>query len=188
MSHTRLSPLLAALLLIPGAALAHTGHNAGAPFLAGLGHPVGGADHVLAMLAVGLWAAVSGGRALWAMPLAFVAAMLAGGAMGAMGVPLPGVEPVILASVIVLGSAAALALRPGLVPALAAIALFGVAHGFAHGAEGPGSGLAPYAAGFVLATAALHGAGLGIGLLARAQVARVLGGLAALSGAVLAFG
>ena len=150
--------LTLALILSPTVALAHPGHGTG--FLAGLDHPYSGMDHMLAMVAVGLWAAVIGGRAIWALPLAFVAAMLAGGALGMAGVALPGGEPAILASVIVLGVAAGMLAQPPLVVALGAVALFGLAHGNAHGLEAPAVGFAGFAAGFVLATASLHGAGL----------------------------
>ncbi|WP_435170048.1 HupE/UreJ family protein [Falsirhodobacter sp. 1013] len=179
--------LTLALILSPTLALAHAGHDHGSPFQAGLTHPIGGTDHVLAMVAVGLWAAVTGGRALWAMPLTFVAAMVLGGAMGMAGVALPAVEPMILASVIIVGVAAALALRPGPAVALAALAVFGVAHGHAHGAEGPQGQMVGYAAGFVIATAGLHLAGIGAGL-ALHRFARVLGAAAAAGGVLLAFG
>ena len=181
--------LIAAAALVPGAALAHAGHDAGT-FAAGMAHPAGGADHVLAMLAVGLWAAQAGGRAVWAAPLTFVAAMLAGGLSGAAGLPFPAVEPVILASVVILGAAVALALRPSLAVALPVLAVFGAAHGWAHGAEGPATGLAAYAAGFALGTAALHGAGMlaGFGLARSAGgwPTRTAGALTAALGAVLA--
>ena len=182
-------PVLALLLLIPGIALAHVGsHEAG--FIAGAGHPISGLDHVLAMVAVGLWAAKTGGRALWAMPLTFVAAMLAGGAIGAAGIPVPGVEPAILASIVVLGAAVALALRPPLAVALTLVAVFAAAHGVAHGAEGPEAGLLPYAAGFALVTAGLHGLGLALGFVLRrwSVATRVLGVLTAGAGAMLALG
>ncbi len=178
-----------ALILMPALAEAHPGHIGADAFAAGLSHPVSGADHVLAMVAVGLWAALAGGRALWAMPLTFMAAMLAGGLAGAAGLPLPGVEPMILASIIALGVAAALALKPSLIAALPAIAVFGIAHGHAHGAEGGGT--PAFAAGILIATAALHLAGLASGLgLSRfgsARVARGLGGATALAGLALAF-
>ncbi|NTT87769.1 HupE/UreJ family protein [Tabrizicola fusiformis] len=182
---------LAAALLAPNAALAHTGHGAGS-FIAGMGHPVSGLDHILAMLAVGLWAAQIGGRALWAAPAAFVGAMLAGGAMGAAGLPFPAVEPMILASIVILGALIALAVRLPLMAALPVLALFGAAHGWAHGAEGPASGMLVYDAGFAVMTAALHGAGLlaGLGLhkLAGMRVTRALGGLTAAAGLALAIG
>jgi len=179
--------LLTAALTLPTAALAHTGHEAGS-LASGMMHPIGGLDHVLAMVAVGLWAAQAGGRAVWAAPLVFVGAMLAGGAMGMAGIGFSAVEPMILASIVVLGAVVALAVRVPLVPALAVIALFGVAHGHAHGAEGPATGMAAYAAGFALATAALHGAGLalGFGLARLAFAVRMLGLGAAGAGLVLA--
>ncbi len=191
------SILVAGLVALPAAAaLAHPGHvhevpaaGAAAAFLYGLLHPLTGLDHLLAMVAVGLWAALAGGRALWALPLAFVVAMLAGGALGTLGVPMPAVEPVILASVIVLGALVALAARLPLGAAVALVALFGLAHGHAHGAEGPGGSLAAYAAGFTLATAALIVAGLGLGLalgrLRRPLLARALGMATVGAGAVL---
>lgn len=187
------TPLIAAgLALMPAAALAHPGHGpeAGA-FAHGLLHPLTGLDHLLAMVAVGLWAALAGGRALWALPLAFVAAMLAGFGLGAAGIALPAVEPAILASVVVIGALVALAVRLPLPAAVALVALFGLAHGHAHGTEGPAAGLAGYAAGFTLATAALHAAGLGLGLAlgqaGRPMLARALGGAAALAGVALVF-
>lgn len=175
--------LPALLLLLASPALAHTGHDHGTGFLAGVTHPLFGPDHLLAMLSVGLWAGVLGARALWAWPLAFVAGMVAGGLAGASGAELPLVEPVILASVVVLGSLAAMALALPMGAALAMLVAFGLTHGYAHGLEGTGTAL--YAVGFTLATAALHGLGIGLarfGTLA----ARVAGGAVALGGAALA--
>ncbi|MBL4917105.1 HupE/UreJ family protein [Szabonella alba] len=179
---------LISLCLMPTMALAHPGHGTEAAFLSGVSHPIGGLDHVLAMLAVGLWAGISGGRAFWALPLAFVAAMIAGGALGATGVGFPAVEPMILASIIVIGALAALALRPGLAVSVALVALFGLAHGHAHGTEGPAGDLALYAAGFALATMALHLAGMALVRLAPLMVARASAAVTALGGAALAFG
>ena len=175
--------LLPLLLVLPTAALAHPGHFDGFSFGAGVMHPLLGPDHLLAMLAVGLWAGLTGGRAVWAYPLAFVLAMLGGAGLGAGGVAMPLMEPMILASVICIGAVAALALNVAIWAALPALALFGLAHGVAHGLEGPGT--VAYAAGFVLATSALHLAGI---MLARfgSTAARGLGGAVALSGAVLA--
>lgn len=171
------------LILLPSLALAHPGHGAG--FTGGFLHPLTGADHLLAMLAIGLWAAMLGGRAVWALPLAFVAALAAGGALGHwVGAELPGVEQSILASLMVLGVAVALAVRLPLAVAAVAVAGFGLVHGLAHGAESPADFL-PFAAGFVLASVALHGAGLLIGR--QALAARVLGGATALAGLALAF-
>lgn len=183
--------LPAALLLAPTAALAHTGIGAhGAPFASGLAHPFLGADHLLAMVAVGLLAAMTGGRARWAYPATFVAAMVAGGVLGFGGAALPVIEPAILASIIVLGAAIAFALRPPLALASGVIALFGLAHGYAHGIEGPALGGLPYVLGFVLSTATLHAVGLGLGFatarVRQPAVARALGGLACVAGAALA--
>ncbi len=177
--------LLTAAVLLPAAALAHPhphDHVHGTGLVDGLMHPLGGADHLAAMVAVGLWAALTGGRALWAYPLAFVAAMALAGQIGAGQAPLPGVEPMILASVIVVGAAAALALRVPMGAALAALALFGAAHGYAHGVEGPA--VAGYPAGFVLSTLALHAAGLGIGLVAlrRPAITRAVAAATAIAG------
>ena len=177
-----------ALLLFsaPSVALAHPAHDA-ATFLSGAAHPLGGFDHVLAMLAVGLMAAQLGGRALWALPLAFVGTMLAGGALGFAGLALPAVEPAILASVILLGALVAMAARLPLAALVPMVATFGLAHGWAHGAAGPATGLALYAGGFALATALLHGAGIALGRGLTAQAIRGLGGAAAVAGLALAF-
>lgn len=181
----RILPLALMILLVPSLALAHPGHDSGT-FLAGAGHPLGGLDHVLAMIAVGLLAAQAGGRALWALPVTFVGAMLAGGMLGFAGVALPAVEPAILASIIVLGALVALAARLPLTALVPMVALFGLAHGWAHGAEGPAEGLALYALGFALATAALHGAGIALGRTLSGLALRGLGGAAALGGLALA--
>ncbi|MEE2861734.1 MAG: HupE/UreJ family protein [Pseudomonadota bacterium] len=180
--------LLLAAMLSPSAALAHPGNvQDGGQFLHGLAHPVGGADHLLAMVALGLLAAQLGGRAVWALPGTFVGAMLAGGMMGAGGVGFPAVEPMILASVVILGVMVAMAARLPLAALLPMVAAFGAAHGWAHGTEGPATGLALYAAGFVLATLALHLGGIAFGrLLSRGLELRVLGGGTALAGIALA--
>ena len=174
---------------LAGPALAHTGAGAVHGFGAGLLHPLFGVDHVLAMVAVGLWAGLTGGRARFAYPLAFVGMMVLAGLWGMSGSSLPGVEIGIAVSVVVLGLAIALRATPPLAAGAAACAIFAIFHGHAHGAELPqgASGLG-YALGFVLATAALHGAGLGLaGLLAaRAPLlARVAGGGLALAGVAI---
>lgn len=179
--------LLTLLLLLPTAALAHPGHGDESSFLSGLSHPVGGLDHLLAMVAVGLCATVLGPRALWALPLAFVGGMVLGGVLGAGGAPLPGVEPVILASIIVLGAMTAAALNPSLALVAGVTALFGLFHGHAHGAEGPEGGLALYALGFALSTMALHLAGIALGQGLRRDLTRLAGGLTALAGVALIF-
>lgn len=153
-----------ALLLSPAMALAHTGHYDGGGIMHGAMHPLGGLDHLLAMVAVGLWAAYAGGRALWALPAAFVGTMLAGAMLGFAGIALPLMEPLILASVVVLGLLVAFNVRMPLVPGMALIALFGVFHGQAHALEmSAGAGALAYAAGFASVTALLHAGGIALG-------------------------
>ncbi len=157
--------LLLAFLAVPSLAHAHTGAGASTGFLHGFGHPFGGIDHLCAMLAVGLWAAQMGGRAIWAVPLSFVSVMAAGGVLGMLGISLPLVESGILLSVLILGVLIAAAVRLPLSASIVLVGLFALFHGHAHGAEMPGtaSGV-PYAGGFVLATIVLHLCGLGLGI------------------------
>lgn len=176
--------LVPILLLTPAAAMAHPhGHAAGDGLVSGLVHPLLGPDHLLAMVAVGLWAAAIGGRALWTLPAAFLAAMTVSGLLGAGGPEVALVEHVIIASVIVAGAAVALALKLPPAAAVTLVAVFGAAHGWAHGVEGPGG--AAYAAGFVLATGALHAAGIALGRL-WPQALRGAGAAVALGGGALA--
>jgi urease accessory protein len=184
--------MLAAAMLAPGVAHAHVGAGDAQGFMHGFAHPIGGIDHVLAMIAAGMFAAYLGARALWLVPAAFVAAMAAGGALGIAGVPIPLVELGIAASVIVLGLAIALQWSVPITAAMALAGFFAIFHGHAHGAEMPAnvSGLA-YALGFMLATAILHFAGLGIGLAGHrtSRVALQAGGSAmALAGAAILTG
>ena len=134
--------------------------------LAGLQHPVSGGDHVLAMVAVGLWGAQLGAPAIWLLPLTFPLVMAFGGMLGLMGVPLPGAEVGIALSALVLGLAIVTAWRPALWTAAAVVGFFAIFHGHAHGSELPAgaSGLA-YSLGFVAATGALHACGIGIGVI-----------------------
>ncbi|WP_026618865.1 urease accessory protein [Ensifer sp. WSM1721] len=174
-------------------AFAHINPAEHGSLMAGLSHPLFGADHVLAMIAVGLWAAQIGGRALWTVPAAFVAAMALGFALAVAGAPLPFVEPVILASVVVLGLVVATAARLGGTAATAVAAAFALFHGHAHGGELGAAGAWPFAAGFMIATALLHIAGvsLGVGLArfsGRDIFARILGAATAMTGAALIFG
>src|ERR1044072_6065311 len=180
------------LLASASPAFAHIGHGASG-FVHGFSHPVGGLCHVLAMVAVGLYAAMLGGRTLWLVPAAFLGAMAIGGALGMIGYALPYTETGIAVSVIVLGLA--LAFRVSL-PTLAAMALagvFAIFHGHAHGAEMPQSISGyEYAAGFLLATALLHGIGIAIGLTAGRltersgwRVAQAAGGAMTLAGVLL---
>lgn len=147
-------------------AFAHTGEGYLSGFGYGFMHPFGGFDHLLAMVAVGLWATQVGGRAAWVVPLAFVSAMALGGILGMSGVSLPFTESGILTSVVLLGALILLAIRPPLWIGAGLGGLFAVFHGQAHGTEMPVSvsGL-EYALGFMVATALLHLAGVGLGLL-----------------------
>lgn len=173
-------------------AFAHLDPGEHGSFAAGFSHPLFGLDHILAMVAVGLWAAMQGGRARWMVPSAFVGTMALGFATAIAAVPLPFVEPVILASVIFIGVAIALAL-PVPTPAVAAmVGFFAFFHGHAHGGELGAAGAWEFAIGFMLATAALHAAGIGLGLLAARfggrTLARIAGGVTALGGVWLAIG
>src|SRR5262249_50555066 len=135
---------------------------------AGLAHPFGGLDHVLAMVAVGLWAAQLGGRALWLVPTGFVAAMVGGAALGWAGLGAIPADAGILASVLLLGLRVAFAVRWPLPLGLVVVGAFALCHGYAHGSELPAGGDAlAFAAGFALATALLHGVGIAAGLMAR---------------------
>ena len=188
----KLMALALAGALLPTAALAHTGIGAAGGFAHGFWHPIGGLDHVLAMVAVGALAARLGGRALWIVPAAFVAMMAVGGFIGMEGIGLPFVETGIALSVVVLGGAIALGWRLPVAAASAVVGLFAVFHGHAHGSEIQidASGLA-YGLGFMLATAALHVVGIGLGVAigrigARSKlVLQASGGAMALAGVAL---
>ncbi len=159
---------------------------------AGFSHPLFGLDHILAMVAVGLWAAMQGGRALWLVPAAFVGTMALGFIAALAGMPLPFVEPVILASVIFIGIAVALALPVPTSAVAAMVGFFAFFHGHAHGGELGGTSAWEFAIGFVIATAALHATGIGAGLvLSRFSgkvLTRIAGAATALGGVYLAIG
>jgi urease accessory protein len=190
----RRAALAACLVFIPSLALAHPGLPGHAHDLAsGLMHPIGGLDHVLAMVAVGLFAAQLGGRALWLVPASFLAAMAAAGIAGMSGMALPLTETGIALSVIVLGGAIALRVAMPVAAAMALVGFFAIFHGYAHGIETPetASGLL-YGLGFVVATAMLHGLGVAIGLAVGRfeaghgrQLVRIAGSAAALIGVAL---
>ncbi|ABS67432.1 HupE/UreJ family protein [Xanthobacter versatilis] len=156
---------VAAFSVLPQLAFAHTGVGAVHGFDAGFAHPMGGLDHLLAMVTVGVFAFQLGGRALWAVPLSFVALMAVGGALGVGGIDLPFVELGIALSVVVLGAVVALGLKAPLALAMGLAGFFALFHGHAHGTEMPmdASGLT-YGLGFISATALLHVAGLGLGM------------------------
>ena len=181
----------AAFFFAPALAQAHPGfHPEG--FAAGVLHPFTGVDHLLAMTAVGFWAATLGGRARFLVPAAFILLMIAGAVLGLNGVPVPGVEQGIAASVVVLGLVIAFQLRIPTLFAALLVGVFAIFHGHAHGAELPeATDPVSFAIGFVLATAILHGIGLGAGLLApmanRRLFGRLAGGAIASCGFVLAY-
>ena len=183
-------PLLLVFLL-PSLAQAHPGVAGHTHGLAnGLVHPITGLDHICAMIAVGLWAAQRGGRALWLVPLTFVSVMCIGGILGMSGIAIPFAERGIAVSVLVLGVLIVAAVRLPLAVSALLVGLFAICHGYAHGAEMPAaaSGLV-YGLGFVISTATLHLSGIGLGLLGRriqnAQLIRYAGGAIAACGLYL---
>jgi urease accessory protein len=167
--------LFAILLCLAAASptLAHTGSVSGG-FAGGFAHPLLGPDHVIAMVAVGLWGAFLGAPAIYTLPVVFPLVMAAGGVLGILGVPLPGVEIGIATSAVILGMMVALAAQPSLWVAALIVGAFAIFHGHAHGAElPPGMDAVAYSAGFVVATGCLHLAGIAFGLLARWPAGRI---------------
>ncbi|MCS6813445.1 MAG: HupE/UreJ family protein [Cyanobacteria bacterium] len=179
-------------VLLPTIAQAHTGQGAASGFWHGVTHPIGGLDHILAMVAVGIWASQIGGKALWIVPLSFVGVMALSGIAGMAGVPLPLVEQGIVLSVLVLGVLIAATAKFPLPVSAAIVGLLAIFHGYAHGAEMPDNttGLL-YGLGFVISTALLHAIGIGAGWLVqrftKEQVIRYVGGAIALSSLYLWF-
>ena len=176
------------ITVFTNSASAHTFGAHGAGFVEGLAHPLVGLDHLLAMVAVGLWAAQLGGRALWMTPLAFVTVLAGGAGLALCGWDLPLVETMIAASVLVLGSMVAGSVRVSVWVSMMAVSLFALFHGYAHGLEMPQAAMPwAYGTGFILATAMLHGLGISLGLtLSRYHGLSRIGGTAiALSGAYL---
>jgi urease accessory protein len=171
-SKLKFAAVLALTGLAPMLAGAHPFHGVANGFAGGFTHPLSGLDHILAMVAVGLWAAQLGGRSRWMVPAAFVSLMVAGGALGMAGIQVPAVESGIAASVLVLGLLIAGAVRLPMFAGMALVGLFAIFHGHAHGTEIPAAASSfTYAVGFVLATIALHAAGIGLGLLAQKRMA-----------------
>ena len=182
-----------ALLLVPSVADAHPQVGGIGGFVSGFLHPLTGLDHIVAMVAVGLWGAYLGAPAMWLLPVIFPMVMAFGGALGILGVPLPGTEVGIALSGVLLGLAVALAARPPLWVAGTLVGIFAIFHGHAHGTELPHAANAlTYAVGFVLATGLLHLSGIALGLLTRwpwgAVVVRVGGGVIAGVGFGFLFG
>lgn len=177
----RAGAVLLGLVLASGAQ-AHPLHAGGSLF-AGFAHPLLGPDHLLAMIAVGAWSAQLGGRARYALPLTFVSIMAVGAALAVNGVALPSVEAGIAASLLALGLLVAFAARLPLAAGMALVAAFALFHGHAHGAELPAmASAATFAAGFAVATALLHGAGIAFAQLARAHAVRIAGAAVAITG------
>jgi len=187
MKDSRILILVILSLLYAGIAQAHTGNGIAGGFGSGFLHPIFGWDHVIAMVAVGLWGAFLGKPAIWVLPVVFPLVMAFGGALGVIGVPLPAVEPGIALSAIVLGGMVALAARPPIWFAACIVGVFAIFHGHAHGTELPtAANPLAYSLGFVIATGLLHVCGIAIGLLVRWPVGtiviRVGGGAIALAG------
>jgi len=180
------SAAAASVLLLATPAWTHTGSSAGG-FVGGFAHPLFGPDHVVAMVAVGLWGAFLGAPAIWLLPIVFPLVMAFGGVIGILGIPLPGVETAIALSAVVLGTMVALAARPPLWVAAVLVSAFAIFHGHAHGVElPPGADIVAYSVGFVVATGLLHLTGIAVGLLARWPAGRIAvrtaGGAIALAG------
>jgi urease accessory protein len=173
------------MLIFCGMVYAHEGAGVTGGFVSGFMHPVLGWDHVIAMVAVGLWGAFLGVPALWLLPVVFPLVMAGGGMFGVLGVPIPGVETGIAASAVVLGAMIAFAARPPIWVAAVIVGAFAIFHGHAHGTELPSAAnpLA-YSVGFVVATGLLHLLGISFGLLVRWPVGKVT---VQVSGGVIAF-
>ena len=189
----RLATLVLLLVLVPSVAEAHTQTGGIGGFVGGFLHPLTGVDHVAAMVAVGLWGAYLGAPAMWLLPVIFPMVMAFGGALGVLGVPLPGVEFCIALSAIMLGMAVAFAARPPLWVASVMVGFFAIFHGHAHGTELPrAANPFTYAVGFVVATGLLHLSGISLGLLTRwpwgKAVVQTGGGVIACLGFCFLFG
>ena len=160
-----------------------------ASFATGFAHPLGGVDHILVMVTVGVWGVLAGGRAVWVWPVAFVATMLAGFAAATLGLQLPLVPAALSASIIVLGLVVALAVRAPVWLGALLVGLFAFFHGHAHGTEAIAPSLLAYGAGFALATAALHAAGIGLAFAIEDSIGKravqAIGALTVLGGLVL---
>ena len=161
-------PLILLAFGAPSGASAHVMHGESVGFLSGFEHPISGLDHIIAMVAVGLWGAQLGRPAIWLLPVTFPLIMAVGGFLGLIGVPLPASEVAIALSGVCLGAAVLAGFRPPLWAAAVLVGAFGLFHGYAHGAElPPGDNALLYSLGFVLATGLLHASGIAIGLVHR---------------------
>jgi urease accessory protein len=162
------SVVAAFIFSLPSHALAHIEGGQASGFITGMQHPWSGLDHVLAMIAVGIWGAQLGNPAMWLLPVTFPIVMSMGATMGLLGIPLPGIEFGIASSAILLGAMVVVSVRPKLIIAALLVGFFAIFHGHAHGTELPAgqSGLL-YSMGFVIATGCLHGIGIALGLVHR---------------------
>lgn len=180
------SLLILCLLLYPLTVFAHQRGGEAVGFASGFSHPISGIDHILAMVAVGMWGAQLGAPAIWVLPVVFPMVMALGGTMGLMGVKLPGIELCIALSALALGFAVFREARPKLWISATIVGVFAVAHGHAHGTELPlGASGVLYSVGFVIATGLLHALGIGIGLVHRWTAGRLA---LRVAGAVVAMG
>jgi urease accessory protein len=175
------------LVILASPAFAHSGGSVVGGFAGGFAHPLFGPDHIVAMVAVGLWGAFLGAPAIWLLPIVFPLVMALGGVIGILGIAIPWVETGIALSAIVLGLMVAFGARPPLIIAAALVGAFAIFHGHAHGTElPPGADAVAYSVGFVVATGLLHLIGIGFGALTRwpaGQIAvRATGGAIAIAG------
>ena len=185
--HFQSLTITAILIVYTAVASAHEGAGITGGFISGFMHPILGWDHVVAMVAVGLWGAFWGHPAIWLLPVVFPLVMALGGALGVIGVPIPAVETGIAASAVVLGAMVAFAVRPPIWIAAVTVGAFAIFHGHAHGTELPNAANPlSYSIGFVLSTGLLHLSGIVFGLLVRWPVGKIAvqagGGLIALAG------
>ena len=181
------SRIMILIVLWPAPAFAHTEGGEALGFFSGLAHPVSGLDHVLAMVAVGLWGAQLGAPAIWVLPVAFPLVMAMGGTLGLIGVPVPGIEYGIAASAVLLGAAVLFEVRASLFATALLVGVFAIFHGHAHGTElPPGQSALLYSMGFVIATGCLHALGIGIGAVHRwtwgQKLLRAAGAVVAIGG------
>ncbi len=186
-TRARWTALLFAVMFWAQSTAAHPIKGGAIGFLTGFYHPISGLDHVVAMIAVGLWGAQLGAPAIWVLPVAFPMVMAFGGMLGLLGMPLPGSEIGIAASAIMLGAAVLLEARLPLAVAAMVVSFFAIFHGYAHGSElPPGQNALLYSIGFVMATGCLHAVGISIGLIHKwpwgQRVLRVAGACVALLG------
>src|SRR5262245_48399145 len=173
--------------LWPASAFAHVEKGEASGLVTGFLHPISGLDHVLAMVAVGLWGAQLGAPAIWVLPVAFPLVMAMGGMLGLMGVPLPGIEYGIATSAMLLGAAVMFEVRASVFVTALLVGIFAIFHGHAHGTElPPGQSALLYSMGFVIATGCLHALGIGTGAIHRwtwgQKILRAAGAVVAMGG------